>query len=89
MRAGLVLQALAGRFDVHLLVVPVAGEGGEPSEFVRQYTVRAGSLELSGYLDPHFGLIARISNPEERFRAGLSYPKPLLSRFCTGESARR
>ena len=44
---------------------------------------------MSGYLDPHFGLIARISNPEERFRAGLSYPKPLLSRFCTGESARR
>ena len=44
MRAGLVLQALAGRFDVHLLVVPVAGEGGEPCEFVRQYTVRAGGL---------------------------------------------
>ena len=82
MRAGLVLQALAGRFDVHLLVVPVAGEGGEPSEFVRQYTVRAGSLELSGYLDPHFGLIARISNPKNGFEPGSPTPS-----HCSAGSA--
>jgi glycosyltransferase involved in cell wall biosynthesis len=89
MRAGSVLQALAHRFNVHLFVFPVAGEGGESSEFVRQHTARVQSLELSRYLDPHFGLIARISNPEERFRAELAYPKPQLSRFCTSESARR
>ena len=86
MRAGLILQALARRFDVHLLVFPVAGDGGESSEFVNQHTVRVGSLELRRYLDPHFGLIARISNPEERFKAELAYPKPQLSRFCTSEA---
>jgi hypothetical protein len=53
---------------------------------VNQHTVRVGSLELRRYLDPHFGLIARISNPEERFKAELAYPKPQLSRFCTSEA---
>ena len=89
MRAGLVLEGLARCFDVHLLVVPVAGDGVEESEFVRRHTVRVGSLNLSRCLDPHFGLITRVLNPEERFQAELAYPKPQLSRFCTGESARR
>ncbi len=89
MRAGLILQALSRCFDVHLFVVPVAGEGAATSEFVRQHTVRVGGLESSRYLDPHFGLIARVLNPEARFQAELAYPKPQLSRFCTGESVRR
>ena len=89
MRAGLVLQALACRFDVHLFVVPVAGGGVEVSEFVRRHTVRVGTLELRRHLDPHFGLIARVSDPEEDLRAELVYPKPQLSRFCTSESARQ
>lgn len=89
MRAGLILQGLARCCDVHLFVVPVAGEGAATSEFVRQHTARVGSLELSRYLDPHFGLIARVLNPEERFQAELAYPKPQLSRFCTSESVRR
>lgn len=89
MRAGLILQGLARCFDVHLFVVPVAGEGGEASEFVRQHTARVGELELSRRLDPHFGLIARVLDPEERFQAELAYPKPQLSRFCSSESARR
>ena len=90
MRAGLVLQALACRFDVHLFVVPVAGEGGEVSEFVRRHTVRVGSLELSALSRSllrtdraHFGSRRTVS------RRNSSYPKPQLSRFCTSESARR
>jgi glycosyltransferase involved in cell wall biosynthesis len=89
MRAGMILQGLARRFDVHLFVVPVAGRGGESSEFVRQHTARVGELELSRFLDPHFGLIARVINPEERFQAELAYPKPQLSRFCSSEGVRR
>lgn len=89
MRAGMILQGLACCFDVHLFVVPVAGEGGEVSEFVRRHTVRVGELELSGCLDPHFGLIARVTDPEARFQAELAYPKPQLSRFCSSESVRR
>jgi glycosyltransferase involved in cell wall biosynthesis len=89
MRAGLILQGLARCFDVHLFVVPVAGDGGEASDFVRQHTARVGELELSRCLDPHFGLIARVLDPEERFQAELAYPKPQLSRFCSSESARR
>ncbi len=89
MRAGLILQGLARCFDVHLFVVPVAGDGGEASDFVRQHTARVGELELNRCLDPHFGLIARVLDPEERFQAELAYPKPQLSRFCSSESARR
>jgi glycosyltransferase involved in cell wall biosynthesis len=89
MRAGLILQGLARSFDVHLFVVPVAGKGGEVSEFVQQHTARVGELELSRCLDPYFGLIARILDPDERFRAELAYPKPQLSRYCSGEGARR
>jgi polysaccharide biosynthesis protein PslH len=89
MRAGQVLEGLAHRFDVHLFVVPVAGELGPPPPFVRQHIVRIGSLDLATSLDPHYALIARVIDPEERWRAELAYPKPRLSRFCTGEAAER
>jgi polysaccharide biosynthesis protein PslH len=87
MRAAMVLGALSRRFDVHLFVVPVTGDLGPPTDFVRSRTVRIGSLDLARHLDPLYGLIARVSDPDERARAELAYPKPYLSRFCTGESA--
>ncbi|MBV8120714.1 MAG: hypothetical protein JO081_12355, partial [Alphaproteobacteria bacterium] len=88
MRAAMVLGGLARRFDVHLFVVPVTGDLGQPSDFVRSRTVRIGSLDLARHLDPLYGLITRVSDPDERARAELAYPKPYLSRFCTSESAR-
>jgi glycosyltransferase involved in cell wall biosynthesis len=88
MRAAGILEALAHRFDVHLFVVPVAGDLGPPSDFVRGSTARIGGLNLAAKLDPLFSLISRILDPEARARAELTYPKPFLSRFCTGESAR-
>jgi glycosyltransferase involved in cell wall biosynthesis len=87
MRAAAVLEALARRFDVHLFVVPVAGDLGPPSYFVRSSTARIGGLELAKNLDPLYALIARVMDPEARTRAELAYPKPYLSRFCTGDSA--
>ncbi len=88
MRAANVLEALARRFDVHLFVVPVAGTGGPPDDFVGRHTVRIGGLDLARSLDPLFALIARVRDPEARARAELAYRKPYLSRFCTGDSAR-
>jgi polysaccharide biosynthesis protein PslH len=87
MRAASMLEALAGRFDVHLFVVPVCGDLGPPSEFVRSRTVRIGGLDLVKNLDPLYALIARVLDPQERTRAGCAYPKPYLSRFCSGDSA--
>jgi glycosyltransferase involved in cell wall biosynthesis len=87
MRAGFILEALARRFDVHLFVVPVAGAGGPPDDFVRRHAVRIGRLDLARSLDPLFGLISRFPDPEVRSKAELAYPKPFLSRFCTGDSA--
>jgi len=88
MRAASVLEALASRFDVHLFVVPVAGDLGPPSDFVRSSTARIGGLDLAKHLDPLYRLIARTPDPEARARAELAYPKPFLSRFCSGESAK-
>jgi hypothetical protein len=88
MRAGNPLEALARRFTVHLFVVPVAGMGGPPDDFVGRHTVRIGELALAGSVDPLFALIARVRDREARERAELAYPKPFLSRFCTGDSAR-
>jgi glycosyltransferase involved in cell wall biosynthesis len=88
MRAAMVLGALARLFDVHLFVVPVGGDLGPPSDFVRSSTVRIGGLDLARNLDPLYGLIARVLDPDARARAELDYPKPYLSRFCTGDSAK-
>jgi glycosyltransferase involved in cell wall biosynthesis len=87
MRAASMLEALARRFDVHLFVVPVSGDLGPPSDFVRRKTARIGGLNLAKNLDPLYALIARVLDPDARARAELAYPKPYASRFCTGESA--
>ncbi len=88
MRAAAILEALAHHFEVHLFVVPVAGQAGPPCDFVRRYAVRSVVLDLAQTLDPLFALIASIRDPEARARAALAYPKPFLSRACTSESGR-
>ncbi len=88
MRAASILEALARSFDVHLFVVPVAGSVNPPFDFVLGSTVRISGLNLAKNLDPLYGLIARVLDPEARARAELAYPKPHLSRFCSGDSAR-
>ena len=87
MRAGMLLEALAIRYDVHLFVVPVAGGPSDSPYFASQHAVRIGQLDLARYLDPHAALIARVLDPAERAAAARGYPKPWLSRFCTGASA--
>jgi polysaccharide biosynthesis protein PslH len=60
---------------------------GPPSDFVRACTVRISGLDLATNLDPLSALIARDLDPQERARAERAYPKPYLSRFCTGDAA--
>jgi glycosyltransferase involved in cell wall biosynthesis len=87
MRAGVALKALSRRFDVHLAVVPVAGSLDAPSPLAQRCATSIRSLPLAPHLDPHYALIERILDPEARRRAQISYPKPYLSRFCTGQSS--
>src|SRR5205085_25978 len=87
MRAGLALRALSRRFDVHLGLVPVAGDPLMPSPLARRCAATIRSLPLAEHLDPYYRLVERILDPEERRRALIAYPKPYLSRFCTGQSA--
>lgn len=87
MRAGVSLAALAARFDVHLGVVPVAGGDPRPSPLVERCAASLQTLSLDAHLDPHFGLLERVMDPEARRRARLTYPKPFLCRFCTSRSA--
>jgi glycosyltransferase involved in cell wall biosynthesis len=87
MRAGVAMRALSRRFNVHLAVVPVAGGPDAPTPLAQQCAVTIRWLPLADHLDPYFGLIQSIIDPKARQRAALAYPKPYLSRFCTGESA--
>src|SRR5271166_1312899 len=87
MRAGLLLEALAARFDVHLFVVPVAGGDGDPSAYAARLARRIAVLDLRAHLDPHAALIARVLDDAQRADAELAYPKPWLTRFCTSASA--
>jgi len=88
MRAASTLQVLSRHFDVDLLVVPVAGATTMPSDFVLQHATTVQCLDLEGHLDPHFALIARLKDSAHRDQALRAYPKPHLSRYCTGDGAR-
>jgi polysaccharide biosynthesis protein PslH len=83
MRAGMFLDALCRDHDVSLLVVPVAG-AADPDvvgAFVSQRTVRVVTLKTDECLDPWFGLIARVTDAEQRSAALAAYPTPILCRL--------
>jgi polysaccharide biosynthesis protein PslH len=81
MRAGLVLEGLARRFDVYLFVVPVSGGSLEAPDFVRELTVGVNILSLRDGLDPLAMLIEQIVDPIERQRQRFAYPRPWAARF--------
>jgi polysaccharide biosynthesis protein PslH len=92
MRAGATLEALAADYEVHLLVIPVAGSdpgsAGAPGEAVRRWCARILVHQIERHVDPHFGLIAGVRDPQERLSALLAYPRPSLGRFATSASVR-
>jgi polysaccharide biosynthesis protein PslH len=96
MRAGATLEALAADHRVHLLVIPVAGSGPgsesgsatEPGEAVRRWCARILVHRVERHIDPHFGLIAGVRDPQAQLSALLAYPRPSLGRFATSASVR-
>jgi glycosyltransferase involved in cell wall biosynthesis len=92
MRAGATLEALAADHEVHLLVIPVAGSelrsATEPGEAVRRWCARILVHQIERHIDPHFGLIAGVRDPQEQLSALLAYPRPSLGRFATSASVR-
>lgn len=90
MRAGLFLQAVAGEFEVTLLVVPVLGRvaAGTLSAFVASRAARTLVLPLDGRADPPFQLISCLRDPAARTAAQRAYPQPLLCRFGTSDTIR-
>jgi glycosyltransferase involved in cell wall biosynthesis len=83
LRAGVFLEALAADHEVTLLLVPLAGGGGETPDFVRQRTARVALLSLEGTLDPLYALSAGVGDPAARLAALRAYPRPSLCRWAT------
>jgi len=94
MRAGIMLEALAADYDVHLLVIPVVGapSGSGVDRWASRWCARLAVHRVGDRVDPLFRLIARIKDPRERLAAHARYPRPLLCRFATtravGDAAR-
>lgn len=89
MRAGLFLDALAGSFEVHVIVVPVFGEATATPDFVRERAARAAIVDLAPGLDPLYALCAAVGDPQARAAALADYPRPELCRFATSATLAR
>ena len=84
MRAGMMLEALAGDSDAYLLVIPVvAAPFDAVDRRISSWCARIAIHPVARRVDPLFRLIARIKDPRERLAAHASYPRPSLCRFAT------
>jgi glycosyltransferase involved in cell wall biosynthesis len=88
MRAGATLEALAARYEIHLLVIPLAGAAFAPSQAVREACARVLVHPADRHVDPLFRLIAGVRDPQEQLAKLLAYPRPSLGRFATSASVR-
>jgi polysaccharide biosynthesis protein PslH len=88
MRAGATLEALAARYEVHLLVIPLAGGAASTPACVRDWCARVLVHPADRHVDPLFRLIAGVRDPQEQLTALLAYPRPSLCRFATSASVR-
>ena len=87
MRAAMVLDALAARYEVSLLVIPVMHDPFEVDHaWLRERCARVVVHEVAPHEDPLTRLIARVKDREERHAALLAYHRPLLCRFATTRS---
>jgi len=90
MRAGIMLEALAADYDVHLLVIPVVGAppGKGADRWASRSCARLAVHRVADRVDPLFHLVARIKDPRERLAAHARLPRPLLCRFATTRAVR-
>ena len=63
MRAGAMLEALAARYEIHLLVIPLAGAAAAPGRAVREWCARVLVHPADRHVDPLFRLIAGSATP--------------------------
>lgn len=88
MRAGATLEALADRYEIHLLVIPLVGAAAAPGRAVRAWCARVLVHPADRHVDPLFRLIAGVRDPQEQLTKLLAYPRPSLCRFATSASVR-
>jgi hypothetical protein len=86
MRAGVFLEAYARRFEITLVVLPVAQAGLSLAitDFTRQHSRKVEILPLDLLLHPHYRLIAGLRDPGERQAAFAQYSWP---RLCPYDAA--
>jgi glycosyltransferase involved in cell wall biosynthesis len=77
MRAGFFLDAYSSRFDVDLVVAPVAGSL-ESSRFVRSRVQRLAILDVAR-ADSHYALVESVRDPQARLDAFRRYGRPSLA----------
>ena len=80
MRLGFFLSVYAERFDVDLIVIPVAGDANGPNAFVQSRARRVDVVAL-GRPDTHFGLVMGVRDLPDRLEAFGNYGRPSLARF--------
>jgi glycosyltransferase involved in cell wall biosynthesis len=79
MRLGMFLDSLAREFDVDLVVAPIAGGvDGRGLSWAAARAARVHVLDVARTLDTHFGLIARVADPEARTDAFVRFGRPSL-----------
>ena len=90
MRAGIMLEALAADYDVHLLVIPVVGAppGKGADRWASRWCARLAVHRVADRVDPLYRLVARIKDPRERLAAHALLPRPLMCRFATTRAVR-
>src|SRR5262249_10809051 len=90
MRAGVMLEALAADYAVHLLVIPVVAPAPVPEaeQWAARRCARFEVYPVADRVDPLFRLIARIKDPREALAARVRYPRPGPARFATSGAVR-
>jgi glycosyltransferase involved in cell wall biosynthesis len=79
MRLGMFLDALARRFDVDLVVAPIAGGADSGAlSWAAERAAKVHVLDVARTLDTHFGLIERVASPEARAEAFARFGRPSL-----------
>jgi glycosyltransferase involved in cell wall biosynthesis len=85
MRAGVFLETYARRFDVTLVILPVAQPAGTPAilpAFVTRHARHVEILSVEETIHPLYALISRLADPAERRAAFARYPRPQLCRYA-------
>jgi glycosyltransferase involved in cell wall biosynthesis len=88
MRAGLLLEGLARRWSVDVVLAPVFGAPAGPTGLVRRLAASCRVLQLSAPADARADMVLRLGDPRQRERATSLHPRPALGASITLAAAR-